>query len=98
MNITDAAARQYAQAMGLSIEEAPGALARLLDGAAVMSPAESWQAATDWPDYGEHMHAVFSAVLAPAPRGLVERPVTKFEARGRRLGHPIRELFFRRER
>ena len=51
-------------------------------------------AATDWPDYAEHMQHVFSAVLQPATKGLVERPVTKFEARGRRLGHPIRELFF----
>ncbi len=51
-------------------------------------------AATDWPDYAEQMQQVFSAVLQPATRGLVERPVTKFEARGRRLGHPIRELFF----
>ncbi len=51
-------------------------------------------AATDWPDYAEHMQHVFSAVLRPATKGLVERPVTKFEARGRRLGHPIRELFF----
>ena len=51
-------------------------------------------AATDWPDYAEQMQQVFSAVLQPAAKGLVERPVTKFEARGRRLGHPIRELFF----
>jgi len=51
-------------------------------------------AATDWPDYAEHMQHVFCAVLQPATKGLVERPVTKFEARGRRLGHPIRELFF----
>ena len=51
-------------------------------------------AATDWPDYAEQMQQVFSAVLQPATKGLVERPVTKFEARGRRLGHPIRELFF----
>ena len=46
----------------------------------------------------EQMQAVFSAVLEPAHRALVERPVTKFEARGRRLGHPIRELFFRKGR
>ena len=51
-------------------------------------------AATDWPDYAEQMQQVFSAVLQPATKGLVERPVTKFEARGRRLGHPIRELCF----
>jgi len=53
-------------------------------------------AATDWPDYAEQMEQVFSRILEPARKGLVERPVTKFEARGRRLGNPIRELFFRK--
>ncbi len=53
-------------------------------------------AATDWPDYADWMQQVFSATLEPAARGLVERPQTKFEARGRRLGHPIRELYFRK--
>jgi tRNA G46 methylase TrmB len=36
------------------------------------------------------------ALLEPAKTGFVERSVTKFEARGRRLGHPIRDLYFRR--
>jgi hypothetical protein len=31
-----------------------------------------------------------------ADQGFAERPATKFEARGRRLGHPIRDLYFRR--
>jgi tRNA (guanine-N7-)-methyltransferase len=55
-------------------------------------------AATDWPDYAEHMNDVFSkeALLEPAARGFTSRPVTKFESRGQRLGHPIRELLFRR--
>jgi tRNA (guanine-N7-)-methyltransferase len=55
-------------------------------------------AATDWPDYADHMHEVLSkeALLEPAKTGFVERSVTKFEARGRRLGHPIRDLYFRR--
>ena len=61
-----------------------------------LAPSGVLHAATDWPDYAEQMQAVFSAVLKPADQGLVERPVTKFEARGRRLGHPIRELFFRK--
>ncbi|HKU46727.1 MAG TPA: tRNA (guanosine(46)-N7)-methyltransferase TrmB [Burkholderiales bacterium] len=61
-----------------------------------LAPGGVLHAATDWPDYAEQMQAVFSAVLEPAQRGLVERPVTKFEARGRRLGHPIQEFFFRR--
>jgi tRNA (guanine-N7-)-methyltransferase len=55
-------------------------------------------AATDWPDYAEHMNAVFSRepLLEPAAEGFTSRPVTKFESRGQRLGHPIRELVFRR--
>ena len=55
-------------------------------------------AATDWPDYAEHMNEVFSKepLLEPAANGFTSRPVTKFESRGQRLGHPIRELVFRR--
>jgi tRNA (guanine-N7-)-methyltransferase len=55
-------------------------------------------AATDWPDYAEHMQQVFAnePLLEPAPAPFVARPVTKFESRGQRLGHPIREVLFRR--
>ncbi|HYG55781.1 MAG TPA: tRNA (guanosine(46)-N7)-methyltransferase TrmB [Burkholderiales bacterium] len=55
-------------------------------------------AATDWPEYAAHMQDVFSKedVFEAVDRGLVERPETKFESRGRRLGHPIRDLYFRR--
>ena len=54
--------------------------------------------ATDWPDYAEHIALVFSgnAFFEPCDQGFVKRPQTKFEARGRRLGHPIRDLYFRR--
>jgi len=55
-------------------------------------------AATDWPEYADQMSEVLSgeALLAPAAAPLFERPVTKFESRGRRLGHPVRDLVFRR--
>jgi tRNA (guanine-N7-)-methyltransferase len=55
-------------------------------------------AATDWPDYAEHMAAVLAAepLLEPAERGFAARPATKFESRGLRLGHPIRDLHYRR--
>ena len=55
-------------------------------------------AATDWPDYADYMNEVFSRepLLEPAAAGFAARPVTKFESRGHRLGHPIRELLFRR--
>jgi tRNA (guanine-N7-)-methyltransferase len=63
-----------------------------------LAPGGVLHAATDWPDYAEHMRGVFSKepLLQPAEQGFVERPPTKFEARGRRLGHPIRDLYFRR--
>jgi tRNA (guanine-N7-)-methyltransferase len=55
-------------------------------------------AATDWPDYADYMNEVFSKepLLEPAAAGFAARPVTKFESRGQRLGHAIRELLFRR--
>ncbi len=63
-----------------------------------LAPGGVLHAATDWPDYADHMQLVFSQEgrLEPAHRGFAQRPPTKFEARGRRLGHPIRDLYFRR--
>jgi len=54
--------------------------------------------ATDWPDYAEHMASVFSnePSFEPAKAGFAKRTETKFETRGRRLGNPIRDLYFRR--
>jgi tRNA (guanine-N7-)-methyltransferase len=56
-------------------------------------------AATDWPDYAEHIAQVLDAepLLQRAASGFVARPATKFQARGERLGHPIRDLIYRRE-
>ena len=65
-----------------------------------LAPGGILHAATDWPDYAEHMNAVFSKeeLLEPATAGFAERPATKFESRGLKLGHPIRDLHFRRRR
>ena len=65
-----------------------------------LAPGGILHAATDWPDYAEQMNDVFSKerLLEPAPAGFAARPLTKFESRGRRLGHPIRDLHFRRRR
>lgn len=60
--------------------------------------------ATDWQDYAEHMLAVMQASgdfrkcagtgeYSPRPE---YRPVTKFEQRGRRLGHDVWDLVFER--
>ena len=63
-----------------------------------LAPGGILHAATDWPDYADWMAEVFSKeeLLEPAQGGVFLKPLTKFEARGKRLGHPIRELFFRR--
>jgi tRNA (guanine-N7-)-methyltransferase len=57
-----------------------------------------FHAATDIPDYAEHIAQVFAgnAGFQRAEGGLVQRPTTKFEARGRKLGHPIQDLVYRR--
>jgi tRNA (guanine-N7-)-methyltransferase len=64
-----------------------------------------FHAATDWEDYAEHMlvvlngypelfrNAVVGGGYVPRP---AERPLTKFEQRGRRLGHRIFDLIFMR--
>jgi tRNA (guanine-N7-)-methyltransferase len=63
-----------------------------------LAPGGVLHSATDWPDYAQHMDEVFSRepLLVRAPAGFSQRPVSKFEARGRRLGHPIRDLYYRR--
>jgi tRNA (guanine-N7-)-methyltransferase len=60
-------------------------------------PGAYFHAATDWPEYAEHMDAVLSAqpLLKKADQAK-ERPVTKFERRGIGLGHPVRDLLFLR--
>lgn len=59
--------------------------------------------ATDWPEYAEQMLAVCSAEpllvnlssdgYCPRPAW---RPMTKFESRGLRLGHPVADLIFQK--
>ena len=67
-----------------------------------LSPAGYLHAATDWEDYAHEMLATFDAEpllvnsvddFAPRPS---TRPLTKFEARGTRLGHGTWDLVFRR--
>lgn len=50
--------------------------------------------ATDWPAYAEHMERVMRAAEGFAPAEAAARPDTKYEARGRRLGHPVRDLAY----
>ena len=62
-----------------------------------LAPGGIVHLATDWPDYAQQIAEVFSNSdrFERAEGGFVHRPATKFEARGRRLGHPIRDLCFR---
>lgn len=67
-----------------------------------LAPGGVLHAATDWPEYAAHMLAVFSAepllqntAAGYAPRPAM-RPQTKFERRGVKLGHAVRDLLFRR--
>ena len=64
-----------------------------------LRPGGMLHAATDWPGYAEHIESVLAgeARLEKAASALAARPETKFESRGKRLGHPIRDLYFRRK-
>jgi tRNA (guanine-N7-)-methyltransferase len=54
-------------------------------------------AATDWPEYAAQMEGVLEAepLLARAVEAKA-RPLTKFEQRGVKLGHEVRDLVYRR--
>jgi tRNA (guanine-N7-)-methyltransferase len=80
-----------------------GPLVALL--ASRLRPGAYLHCATDWENYAEQMLAVLSAEpllentagetgYAPRPD---YRPLTKFEARGLRLGHGVWDLVFRRK-
>ncbi len=69
-----------------------------------LEPGGLLHLATDWHNYAEHMLEVMSHAegfancvdgdgFAPRPSF---RPATKFETRGQRLGHGVRDLLFRR--
>ncbi|HWA14357.1 MAG TPA: tRNA (guanosine(46)-N7)-methyltransferase TrmB [Burkholderiales bacterium] len=67
-----------------------------------LRPGGYMHLATDWEEYADQMLAVLSAEpllentaegFAPRP---AHRPLTKFENRGLRLGHAVRDVVFRR--
>ena len=76
------------------------AFAELL--ASRLAPGGYLHAATDWQEYAEHMLATLSQVASlENPHGgfavrPAARPETKFETRGRRLGHDSWDVIFRR--
>ena len=62
-----------------------------------LAPGGVLHAATDWAEYAEHMESVLGAepLLERLPAG-ASRPMTKFERRGLKLGHQVRDLHYRR--
>lgn len=73
--------------------------------ARAMEPNGVFHAATDWENYARHMMSVLSehddVFENTAGRGQFiprpdDRPLTKFEQRGQRLGHGVWDLKFRR--
>jgi len=67
-----------------------------------LAPGGYLHCATDWEPYAQQMLQVLSAepLLANTADGFAERPEwrppTRFERRGLRLGHGVRDLLFRR--
>ena len=72
--------------------------------ARVLQPGGLLHVATDWADYARHTREVLAASVEFAPHEAADlchnplafRPPTKFERRGRRLGHEVVDLFFRK--
>ena len=70
--------------------------------ARVLTPGGLLHIATDWADYARHTREVLAASVQFAPvatadlchNPLAFRPPTKFERRGRRLGHDVVDLFY----
>ena len=67
-----------------------------------LAPGGYLHVATDWPEYAEQILAILSAEPALENTAVgyaarpAHRPLTKFEHRGLALGHPVRDLLFRR--
>jgi tRNA (guanine-N7-)-methyltransferase len=69
----------------------------------VLKPGGCFHLATDWEDYAQHMlqvmrlapHFINTAGAGRFASGPGQRPLTKFERRGQRLGHPAWDLVFR---
>ncbi len=54
--------------------------------------------ATDWKDYAQHMSAVMSQNSGFKPTPIhTSRPITKFETRGKNLGHGIWDFIFEKQ-
>jgi tRNA (guanine-N7-)-methyltransferase len=72
--------------------------------ARILKPRGFLHVATDWADYARHTREVLAASVELVPvqpedlceDSLARRPPTKFERRGRRLGHDVVDLYYRK--
>lgn len=72
--------------------------------ARALKPGGVWRLATDWLDYAISMREILNSTpefeSLAGPDGYVERPstrpLTRFERRGKRLGHSVFDLAYRR--
>ena len=69
-----------------------------------LKPGGQFHLATDWQDYAEHMLAEMEQAKGfsnTSGKGnyaeITDRPLTKFEQRGQRLGHGIWDLIYRKD-
>ena len=72
--------------------------------AKILKPGGLLHIATDWTDYTEHIENLFletDKFMEKSPKTLAmqtlaQRPPTKFERRGKLLGHAVRDLYYKR--
>ncbi|MFQ5634739.1 MAG: tRNA (guanosine(46)-N7)-methyltransferase TrmB [Gammaproteobacteria bacterium] len=64
-----------------------------------LAPGGLFHVATDWMNYAEHIEETANAdpLFEPLSRDHAMRPETRFELRGKRLGHEIWERSYRRK-
>ena len=63
-----------------------------------LAPGGYLHAATDWPEYAAQIEVVLAAESCFEKEAQDRiRPITKFERRGVKLGHEVRDLVFRRK-
>jgi tRNA (guanine-N7-)-methyltransferase len=61
-----------------------------------LAPGGALHVATDWDDYAAQIREVLQGSPDFTPAPAASRPATKFELRGRRLGHTVHDFVFRR--
>ena len=104
LNQLQGAARPSAILLALDLASPPRTDELLALLARKLKPGGLLHLATDWEDYAQHMLTVLAAAktfentaepgpFTPRPEG---RTLTRFERRGQRLGHGVRDLVFRR--